>query len=338
MKQWKNLEELKQWVSECDTIAELCRKLELQPKGGNYNTVKAIIEENGLDISHFKGKHSVVRKKGISRINLSDVLEGNVVYGNSNALKERLIKTEVKERKCECCGNTMWLGLPIPLELHHKNGDHYDNHLQNLELLCPNCHALTDSYRGRKIDKELEDITEDVQESINKLKEKERIRAEEVYKNHLKNGDIAKPKATMKIKKPKYCEYCGKEIIGRGSKYCSHECASNAAKQNIVYDADTLLEQSKTVQSLIALAKLYNITDNALKKHLVRLNIYDEIRANFKSKTKTVLQFDSDNNFIKEWVSAKEAAEELNLQKSKILATCRGEQKSSGGFVWKYKE
>ncbi len=44
---------------------------------------------------------------------------------------------------------SLWLNKPIPLELHHKDGDNTNNELDNLELLCPNCHALTDNYRGR---------------------------------------------------------------------------------------------------------------------------------------------------------------------------------------------
>ena len=54
----------------------------------------------------------------------------------------------MKEKKCECCGNTEWLGKPIPLELHHINGINSDNRIENLEILCPNCHSFTENYRG----------------------------------------------------------------------------------------------------------------------------------------------------------------------------------------------
>lgn len=339
MKQWTNLEELKQWVSECDTIAELCRKLDLQPKGGNYSTVKKIITENGLDISHFKGKKSIKRKKGISRLKLSDVLEGNVYYGNSNHLKERLLNEGIKKWECECCHNTKWMDFNIPLELHHKNGDHYDNHLQNLELLCPNCHSLTDSYRGKKINKPLEELNSSTINTINKLKEKEKLRQEEIYNNKIKNGEIPKLEK-RKEKIIKYCEYCGKKITGRGTRFCSQECLINFNKENNIYgsyDKNVLLEQSKTVHSLVELGKLYNITDKAIKKHLIKLNIFDQVKENFIKNERAVLQFDINNNFIKEWSSAKEAANALNLTKNKIQACCRNEQKSSGGFIWKYK-
>ena len=71
----------------------------------------------------------------------------------SNKVRVKLLKEGYKEHKCECCGLTTWLDGPIPLELHHKDGDHKHNVLENYELLCPNCHALTDSYRGKNISK-----------------------------------------------------------------------------------------------------------------------------------------------------------------------------------------
>ena len=51
--------------------------------------------------------------------------------------------------KCECCNNIEWMGKPIPLELHHIDGDNTNNTLENLKLLCPNCHAQTDNYRSK---------------------------------------------------------------------------------------------------------------------------------------------------------------------------------------------
>jgi Zn finger protein HypA/HybF involved in hydrogenase expression len=67
----------------------------------------------------------------------------------SNKVRIKLLKEGYKEHKCESCDLSEWLGNPIPLELHHKDGDRNNNNLDNYELLCPNCHALTDSYRGK---------------------------------------------------------------------------------------------------------------------------------------------------------------------------------------------
>jgi 5-methylcytosine-specific restriction endonuclease McrA len=59
----------------------------------------------------------------------------------------------IKPYCCENCGLSTWLGNPIPLELHHIDGDKTNNTLENFQLLCPNCHALTDSYRGKNVKK-----------------------------------------------------------------------------------------------------------------------------------------------------------------------------------------
>lgn len=63
-----------------------------------------------------------------------------------NSLKEKLYRNGLKERKCEICGLTEWNGKEIILQLHHINGDNKDNRLENLQILCPNCHSQTDNF------------------------------------------------------------------------------------------------------------------------------------------------------------------------------------------------
>jgi hypothetical protein len=69
----------------------------------------------------------------------------------SNRLKERLIREGLKRRRCELCERQDWNGRPIPLELDPVNGRRDDNRLENLRIVCPNCHAQTSTYRGRNI-------------------------------------------------------------------------------------------------------------------------------------------------------------------------------------------
>jgi hypothetical protein len=68
---------------------------------------------------------------------------------NRNHLKQRLFNAGLKTRRCESCGLSKWNGGIIPLALHHVNGDRNDNRLENLQILCANCHGQTDTWAGR---------------------------------------------------------------------------------------------------------------------------------------------------------------------------------------------
>jgi 5-methylcytosine-specific restriction endonuclease McrA len=68
---------------------------------------------------------------------------------NRQHLKKRLIAAGLKEDRCEECGLTEWRGRRLSLELHHRNGVRDDNRIENLAILCPNCHSQTDTFGGR---------------------------------------------------------------------------------------------------------------------------------------------------------------------------------------------
>jgi len=68
---------------------------------------------------------------------------------NRSHVKWRLFEAGLKVERCEICGLAEWQGRSLSLELHHVNGDGLDNRLDNLQLLCPNCHSQTDTWGGR---------------------------------------------------------------------------------------------------------------------------------------------------------------------------------------------
>lgn len=142
--------QLEEAVTTSYTIRAVLDKIGLTPAGGNYEMIQKRIQELGFDTSHFLGQAVL---KGTTHDYNTRPLEQVLVkrkVENTWRLRNRLLEGQFKEHRCESCGTTEWKGQPIPLELHHIDGDRTNNTLSNIQLLCPNCHALTDNYRGGK--------------------------------------------------------------------------------------------------------------------------------------------------------------------------------------------
>lgn len=143
--------ELAAAIATTETIAAALRAVDLNRSETNYRWVHWMVERLELDTSHWTGQGWA---RGLQRPELRRSLEpilrrGTRVKGSK--LRQRLIATGMKAHRCESCGRTDWSDGPIPLELDHIDGDRTNNELSNLRLLCPDCHALTPTYRGRNI-------------------------------------------------------------------------------------------------------------------------------------------------------------------------------------------
>lgn len=143
-------DDLRAAVASARGLATTIKSLGLIPAGGNYETVRRQIVELGLDTSHFRGQ-GWSRDEALGprpRLPLDQVLVANR-WTTTSHLKERLIREGYKKAECEMCS---WAQRSadgrLPLELDHINGDRTDNRLENLRVLCPNCHSLQPTHRG----------------------------------------------------------------------------------------------------------------------------------------------------------------------------------------------
>lgn len=141
-------QQLRDAVKTSVSYNEVLRKLGIPVKGWNSQTVKRRIERYNIDISHFTG-HS--NRGGVKPyITADEYIKRCGVNVKSHILLTKLVKEGKKERVCEKCGIKDWNNEPIGFHLHHIDGNHSNNDLQNLQVLCPNCHSQTHDYHKPK--------------------------------------------------------------------------------------------------------------------------------------------------------------------------------------------
>lgn len=222
-----NCPEIYDIIKESTSIAQVLTKLGLKAAGGNYRTFNRFVKKNNIDTSHFTGMLWNKGKKLPPKRDIEDYLTGRVRI-QSHALKQRLIREKIFEHKCYICNLDEWMGKQIPLELDHINGDHDDNRLENLRIICPNCHAQTDTYRA-------------------------------------KNRRDRKPVKVKPVKEiiKYYCPDCDKEI-NKDSKYCE-ECSHKKSRKVERPDLDTLVNDVKNL-GYSATGRKYGVSDNAIRK------------------------------------------------------------------------
>lgn len=142
-------EEAEKIVKDVFTVADFCRAVGWKPTSGNYRIFYKYVKEYNLDTSHFTGQKTNLGGKLYSGGSNEDYFKKDKLIKGSELMR-RLINKAGVEYKCAKCGITEWQGLPITLQVHHVDGDHFNNELSNLQILCPNCHSQTDNFAGNK--------------------------------------------------------------------------------------------------------------------------------------------------------------------------------------------
>lgn len=247
MKFYHTEEEYRSAAAMSRSIAEMCRKLGLAPRGGNYQTLKTKISKYSIDTSHFLGQ-------GWNKENYSGAPTSKA------AIKSKLIRE--RGHRCERCQNTEWLKEPITIELEHVDGDNTNNLESNLLLLCPNCHSLTPTWKNknRKLDAC----------DCGKPKLTRQRRCDDCRELHeATRSDRPRAHKDGTIQAPNLCR-CGKQI-NAGSKRCN-DC-QHEDQERIQWPTHADLLAMVQASNFSAVSRQLGVSDNAIRKRLAKHSV-----------------------------------------------------------------
>ena len=131
--------DIQKWIKENKSKAFMCKQLSCKPI--TLDRALGLLNISYAGNKGGKGKVSATKKTALEYLQSSCV--------KSHTAKIKLLHDGIKEHRCEICNKTEWLGSSIPLELDHIDGDHYNNSLENIRLLCPNCHSTLPTNSGK---------------------------------------------------------------------------------------------------------------------------------------------------------------------------------------------
>lgn len=140
-------EEFKQLIQTSYSYNEVLKKIGMGHGRSSNDILKRRCKQLNISCEHFKRTGNGYTPK----YELQEILVENSSYTNTNRLRIRLVESGLLKNECTICGNPgVWLNQPLSLQLDHINGIHNDNRLENLRILCPNCHTQTDTYGSKR--------------------------------------------------------------------------------------------------------------------------------------------------------------------------------------------
>ena len=262
MKLWEKFsdEELQRFVQNSKSINELATMLGYNSQSGSgIAATKKMLEAKQLDTTHFLGQSWNKNNYDYSRFQSNSKLRGADIL---NAL------VNLRGRKCEKCGLQEWQGQNIPLQVHHIDGNHYNNVIDNLQILCPNCHAQTDTYAGKN--KNRVNVTD---EEFVKTLQKSKSIYDAIKKLGISSGKYAYERANKLIneynisfenaRNNNHCKKCG-VFISRDAEYCPKCAHENQRKTN--WPSREILKEKIYTTSFEAIGREYKVEGNAVRK------------------------------------------------------------------------
>lgn len=185
-------------INEKETKSNICKFLKCKP-----TTLDRYLKIFNIS---YKGNQGLKNKKNNKRKTTSEYLKNSFI--SSPRLRKKLIQDGIKDDKCEICKLNEWLGQKLPLELHHKDGNRYNNKIENLQILCPNCHSLTPNHSGKIYDKKIKNrIKENKFCSCGEMIRKNSKQCLKCY--HISQQNNEKPKYDVLLNDVKILGYTG---------------------------------------------------------------------------------------------------------------------------------
>ena len=232
-----NIEDIKKKISENIPMMQIAKDLHVK-----YDTLKTHLKRLGVDYKINQGRKGMPHHE--SRVSVMYYIENNIPV-KAPFLRRKLIEEGIKENKCERCGITEWFGGELPLELHHLDGNHYNNSFDNLIILCSNCHAQLHGYNKATIKP--------------KLKEKNPLPKKQ-------------PLHKKREKVEYFCEKCGKKLKEKSKTGLCADCVKFSQRKVERPSREELINLISKL-SYVEIGKQFGVCDKTIVKWCKFYNI-----------------------------------------------------------------